>query len=68
MGQLVSTTDANGKTVSSLCNGAGQVACVAYPVSTTTTCGTLAAPARAMRKRAGRAVLRRPALFVMRIA
>lgn len=44
-GQLTSTTDANKKTISYSYNDAGQVACVAYPVSATSTCGTASAPA-----------------------
>ena len=46
-GQLMSTTDANAKTISYLYNYLGQVACQSYPVSTTATCGTLNAPATA---------------------
>jgi RHS repeat-associated protein len=46
-GQLASITDAHAKTVSYLYNYAGQVACVAYPVSATSTCGTISAPATA---------------------
>ncbi len=44
-GQLTSTTDANGKTLSYLYNYAGQVQCVTYPVSASATCGTLSSPA-----------------------
>ena len=44
-GQLLSDTDSNGKTVSYLYNYAGQVQCVTYPVSATTSCGTIASPA-----------------------
>jgi RHS repeat-associated protein len=39
-GQLMSTTDGNAKTVTYSYNDAGQVACVGYPVSTTTNCGS----------------------------
>ncbi len=39
-GQLQSTTDANGKKVSYVYNYGGQVACVAYPVSSSTNCGS----------------------------
>ena len=39
-GQLVSTTDGNGKTVSYQYNDAGQVSCVAYPVSTSASCSS----------------------------
>lgn len=46
-GQLTSTIDQNSKTVSYLYNYAGQVACVAYPVSTNASCGTLSSPATA---------------------
>ncbi len=44
-GQLTSTTNANNQTVSYLYNYAGQVACVAYPVSSSSSCGTLGSPA-----------------------
>jgi YD repeat-containing protein len=44
-GQLTSTTDSNGKTTAYLYNYAGQVQCETYPVSTSTTCGTLSSPA-----------------------
>ena len=44
-GQLTSTTNPNTQTVSYLYNYAGQVACVAYPVSSSSSCGTLASPA-----------------------
>ena len=43
--QLTSTTNANNQTVSYLYNYAGQVACVAYPVSSGASCGTLTSPA-----------------------
>jgi RHS repeat-associated protein len=39
-GQLVSTTDSNNKTVSYQYNDAGQVSCIAYPVSTSATCSS----------------------------
>ena len=39
-GQLTGVTDGNGKTVTYSYNNAGQVACVGYPVSTTTNCST----------------------------
>jgi RHS repeat-associated protein len=39
-GLLASNTDANGKKVSYVYNYDNRVACVAYPVSTTTNCGT----------------------------
>jgi RHS repeat-associated protein len=39
-GQLISTTDGNNATVSYAYNDAGQLACIAYPVSTTTSCGS----------------------------
>ena len=44
-GQLTSSTDANKKTISYSYNNAGQVACVAYPVSANASCGTSSAPA-----------------------
>jgi RHS repeat-associated protein len=44
-GQLTSTTDSNVKVTSYLYNYAGQVQCETYPVSTSTTCGTLSSPA-----------------------
>ncbi len=44
-GQLLSTTDANAKTVSYSYNDAGEVACVSYPVAAASTCGTASAPA-----------------------
>jgi RHS repeat-associated protein len=44
-GQLTATTDSNGKTTAYLYNYAGQVQCETYPVSTSTTCGTLSSPA-----------------------
>jgi RHS repeat-associated protein len=44
-GQLTSTTDANGKTTSYLYGYTSQVVCETYPVSTTTSCGTLSSPA-----------------------
>jgi RHS repeat-associated protein len=44
-GQLTSTTDSNAKTTAYLYNYAGQVQCMTYPVSTSTTCGTLSSPA-----------------------
>jgi RHS repeat-associated protein len=44
-GQLTSTTDSNGKTTAYLYNYAGQVQCETYPVSSSTTCGTLSSPA-----------------------
>jgi RHS repeat-associated protein len=46
-GQLTSTTDSNGATVSYLYNDTGQVACTAYPVSVGASCGTLSSPASA---------------------
>jgi len=44
-GQLTGTTDANGKTVNYLYNYAGQEICVGYPVSSSTSCGTISSPA-----------------------
>jgi YD repeat-containing protein len=44
-GQLTSTTDSNAKTTGYLYNYAGQVQCETYPVSSSTTCGTLSSPA-----------------------
>jgi RHS repeat-associated protein len=44
-GQLTSTTDGNGKTISYVYNYAGQVACEGYPVDVTTGCGTFSSPA-----------------------
>ncbi len=44
-GQLMSTTDANAKTLTYLYNYAGQLACIGYPVSATTNCGSVSAPA-----------------------
>ena len=44
-GQLVSTTDSNGATVSYLYATSGQVACVAYPVASGSSCGTTSSPA-----------------------
>ena len=44
-GQLTGVTDSNLKTVSYMYNFAGQVACLAYPVSATSSCGTIASPA-----------------------
>lgn len=44
-GELTSTTDSNAKTTAYLYNYAGQVQCETYPVSTSTTCGTLSSPA-----------------------
>ena len=43
-GQLTSVTDSNSKTISYLYNYAGQVACEAYPVASSSSCGTLSAP------------------------
>ena len=44
-GQLASTTDSNGTTVSYLYATSGQVACVAYPVVSGSSCGTTSSPA-----------------------
>jgi RHS repeat-associated protein len=44
-GQLIGATDPNGKTMSYLYNYDGQVACETYPVSSSTSCGTLGSPA-----------------------
>jgi len=44
-GQLTNVTDSNSKSVSYLYNYAGQIMCVAYPVSPTTNCGTVTSPA-----------------------
>lgn len=44
-GQMTSVTDANAKTVRYLYAIGGQIACIAYPVSATSSCGTLSAPA-----------------------
>lgn len=46
-GELAGLTDSNAKSVSYLYNYAGQVQCVAYPVATGSTCGTLSSPATA---------------------
>jgi RHS repeat-associated protein len=43
-GQLASTTDANGQTISYLYNYAEQVECVAYPVNVSSGCGTMSSP------------------------
>ena len=43
-GQLVSSTDPNGATLSYLYNFAGQVSCEAYPVSSGSSCGSASAP------------------------
>ena len=43
-GLLTSTTDANAKTINYAYNAAGQVTCVGYPVSATTSCATGATP------------------------
>lgn len=43
-GQLMSSTDLNGTITSYLYNTAGDVVCIAYPVSTNSTCGSLTNP------------------------
>jgi RHS repeat-associated protein len=43
-GELTSTTNANSQTISYLYSYAGQVVCVAYPVSSSTSCGTVSSP------------------------
>lgn len=46
-GQLVNTTDPNGQTISYVYNYDGQVACTAYPIVSTSSCGTISSPATA---------------------
>jgi RHS repeat-associated protein len=50
-GQLTSTTDDNGKTVNYAYNHAGEVSCIAYPVSTSTNCSSTASGTNTIVKR-----------------
>ncbi len=50
-GQLTSTTDGNGKTVNYAYNHAGEVSCIAYPVSTSTNCSSTASGTNTIVKR-----------------